>query len=157
MNTATTQITRRIRASPAETYRALVEPEMVSAWRFPDGMTIEVHDYDLRVGGRFRISLTYQDPTAPGKSSEHTDSYHGHFTVLEPGREVVQVMEFESDDAAMRGEMTVGFTLGADGDATLLHATHENVPPGVSLEDNELGWTMALDRLATLLEEQRRG
>lgn len=152
MSTATTQITRRTRASPAETYRALVEPDLVAAWRFPDGMSIEVHDYDLREGGRFRISLTYQDPTAQGKSHGHTDTYHGHFAVLEPEREVVQVMEFETDDPAMQGEMTVRFTLGADGDGTVLHATHEKVPPGVSLQDNELGWTMALDRLTALLE-----
>lgn len=152
MSTATTQITRRTRASPAETYRALVEPDLVAAWRFPDGMSIEVHDYDLREGGRFRISLTYQDPTAQGKSRGHTDTYHGHFAVLEPEREVVQVMEFESDDPAMQGEMTVRFTLGADGDGTVLHTTHEKVPPGVSLQDNELGWTMALDRLTALLE-----
>jgi Activator of Hsp90 ATPase homolog 1-like protein len=52
----------------------------------------------------------------------------------------------------MRGEMTVTFALrDADG-GTELVAIHDNVPPGVSLTDNENGWRMALDKLASLLE-----
>ena len=39
----------------------------------------------------------------------------------------------------------------SDGSTELL-AVHEGVPPGVAPEDNELGWRMALDRLAALVE-----
>lgn len=35
---------------------------------------------------------------------------------------------------------------------TDLHATHEGLPPGVSPADNELGWTMALAKLAAIVE-----
>lgn len=150
MKARTTQISRRLEAPPEAVYRALVEPDLVAAWRFPEGMTIEVHDYDLRVGGRFRISLTYQDPDSRGKTSEHTDTYHGHFSVLDPNARVVQVIEFESDDLAMQGQMTIAFVLRPDGSGTRVEASHENVPPGVALSDNELGWRMALDRLASL-------
>ena len=49
--------------------------------------------------------------------------------------------------------MTVTITLtDADG-GTDLHAVHEGLPLGVSLEDNEAGWRMALDKLAALVEE----
>jgi hypothetical protein len=35
---------------------------------------------------------------------------------------------------------------------TELVAMHENVPPGVSPEANELGWRMSIDKLASLVE-----
>ena len=61
-------------------------------------------------------------------------------------------MEFETDDPQMRGEMTSTFTLtDADGGTNVL-GVHANVPPGVAPADNELGWRMALDKLATLVE-----
>ena len=53
-------------------------------------------------------------------------------------------MEFETADAAMRGEMRVTFTLTeADGGTDVL-AVHDNLPPGLSTAENETGWRMAL-------------
>lgn len=152
MRTSTTRLARRIHASRAEVYRALLDPRAVSAWMVPDGMRSLVHRFEAREGGRFRISLTYDDPTGSGKTTPHTDTYHGRFVRLVPDEEVVEVMEFETDDDALRGEMTVTFTLlEADG-GTELRAVHEGVPPGVSAADNELGWRMSLDKLAALVE-----
>ena len=39
----------------------------------------------------------------------------------------------------------------ADG-GTHLVAVHDGLPPGVSPSDNEMGWQMALAKLATLVE-----
>ena len=49
-------------------YRALLDPAAIARWRVPDGMRGEVHELDARVGGRIRMSLTYDDPTSAGKS-----------------------------------------------------------------------------------------
>jgi uncharacterized protein YndB with AHSA1/START domain len=117
------------------------------------GMTSQVHAFDARVGGSFRISLTYDTPTGARKSSAHTDTYHGRFVDLVPNERVVQVMEFETADPAMRGEMKVTFTLSDADGATDVLAVHENVPPGISPADNETGWGMALDKLAALVEQ----
>jgi uncharacterized protein YndB with AHSA1/START domain len=71
---------------------------------------------------------------------------------LVPNHQVVQVMEFETSDATMRGEMMVTITLtDADGGTDVL-AVHDHLPPGVSPADNEIGWRMALDKLAVLVE-----
>ncbi len=72
-----------------------------------------------------------------------------------PGEKVVEVLKFETADAAMRGEMTVTFTLVDAGHGTDVLAVHENVPPGIAPADNELGWRMALDKLAALVEADR--
>jgi uncharacterized protein YndB with AHSA1/START domain len=118
----------------------------------PNGMTSHVHVFDAREGGLFRISFTYDEPAGTGKTTAHTDTYHGHFVKLVPNERVVEVMEFETADASMRGEMTVKFTLtDADGGTDVL-ALHDNLPLGLLTADNETGWQMALDKLAALVE-----
>ena len=150
---STTRVTRRIDASPPAVYRALLDPDAVQQWMVPDGMTSEVHEFDASEGGRFRISLTYEEPTDTGKTTEQTDSFHGRFVRLVPDSEVVQVIEFETDDPTLQGEMTVTYTLVAAADgSTELTGLHEDVPPSVDPEQNELGWTMSLGKLAALVE-----
>lgn len=59
--------------------------------------------------------------------------------------------EFETEDPALRGMMTVTITLAdADGGTDVL-AVHEGLPPGVLPADNEAGWKEALAKLATLV------
>jgi len=149
---SSTRITRHINAPRASVYRALIDPSAISRWRVPDGMTSEVHEFEPREGGRFRVSLTYDAPASTGKTTAQTDTYHGHFVSLIPNEQVVEAIEFETDDPALRGEMTITYTLTDAAGGTDLHAIHDNLPPGVSPEDNETGWRMSLDNLARLVE-----
>ena len=148
-----TRISRHFNAPPAAVYRALTDAQAIAAWRVPEGMRSEVHAFDAREGGAFRISLTYDSPGAAGKTSAHTDTYHGHFVQLVPDQQVVERMAFETSDPAMQGDMTVSYTLAeAPGGGTQLQAVHSNLPPGVALADNATGWRMALGKLAALVE-----
>ncbi len=149
---STTRVTRHIGAPPARVYRALLDPAAVQQWMVPDGMTSRVHAFEAREGGTFRISLTYDEPTATGKSSAHTDAFHGRFVRLVPDTKVVQAVEFETDDPALQGEMTVTYTLAAADGGTDLVGVHEHLPPGVPAADNELGWSMSIAKLARLVE-----
>lgn len=152
MTTTSTRISRHVNAHRADVYRALLDARSVASWMVPTGMTSHVHVFNAHEGGSFRITLSYDEPTATGKTTAHTDTYRGHFVRLVPNEQVVEVMEFETTDATMRGEMMVTFTLtDADGDTDVL-AVHDNLPPGVSPADNEIGWRMALDKLAALVE-----
>ena len=121
-------------------------------WKVPTGMTSHVHAFDAREGGSSRISLMYDEPTATGKTTAHTDTYRGRFVRLVPGELVVEVDVFETDDPALQGEMTSTITLADADGGTELTAVHDGVPDGVAATDNELGWRMALDRLAELVE-----
>jgi uncharacterized protein YndB with AHSA1/START domain len=147
-----TRVSRYVNAPRAEVYRALVDARSVAKWLVPDGMTSQVHAFDARQGGAIRISLTYDEPAGTGKTTAHTDSYHGHFVELISNERVVEVLEFETSDPAMRGEMTVSFMLDDEGSGTTLLAVHDNLPPGLSPTDNETGWRMALDKLAAFVE-----
>jgi uncharacterized protein YndB with AHSA1/START domain len=150
----TTRLTKHIQAPRSRVYQALLDAATVQRWQVPDSMTSHVHAFDAREGGEFRVSLTYNAPTGTGKTTAHTDTYHGRFTRLVPDTEVVQVVEFETADPALGGEMTVTYTLADAGDGgTLLTGTHENLPSGVRPEDNELGWCQSIGKLARLVEE----
>ena len=146
---SSTRISRRVNAPRAAVYRALLDARAVATWMVPTGMTSHVHAFDPREGGAFRISLTYDAPTGAGKTSAHTDTYHGRFTELVPDEKVV---EFETEDPALQGEMTITMTLtDADG-GTEFTAVHDGLPPGVSSADNETGWRLSLAKLAALVE-----
>ena len=149
---STTRVTRHIRAPRSRVYGALLDPESVQHWMVPDQMTSRVHSFDAREGGTFRISLTYDMPTTAGKTNAQTDSFHGRFVRLVPDTQVVQAVEFETTDPAMRGEMTITYTLADADGGTDLVGIHENLPPGVSPADNELGWSMSMEKLAKLVE-----
>jgi uncharacterized protein YndB with AHSA1/START domain len=149
---ATTRLVRHIRAPRDRVYRALLDAEAVQRWMVPDGMTSEVHEFDGREGGGFRISLTYDRPTTTGKTTAQTDTFHGRFARLVPDTEVVQVVEFETDDPGLQGEMTITYRLADAPDGTELTSVHENLPPGVSPADNELGTSMSIGKLARLVE-----
>jgi hypothetical protein len=75
---------------------------------------------------------------------------------LVSNEQVVEVVEFETIDAALCGEMTVTITLAdADGGTDVL-AVHDGLPPGLSAADNEIGWRMSLAKLAALVEAASR-
>lgn len=150
---STTRISRHVKAPRQRVYRALLDADAVAAWKVPTGMASHVHEFDAREGGAFRVSLTYDAPTGTGKTTAHTDTYHGRFVKLVPDEQVVETIEFETANPALRGEMTITTTLtdAADG-GTDIHAVHDGLPPGVPPADNEAGWRSSLAKLAALLE-----
>ena len=149
---SSTRIRRHINAPRAAVYRALLDPQAVATWMVPNGMTSEIHTFDAREGGLFRISLTYDAPTGTGKTSARTDTHHGRFVKLVPNEQVVEVVEFETSDPALQGEMTITFTLADADGGTELFAVHEGLPLGLAPADNETGWQSSLGKLAALVE-----
>lgn len=147
-----TRLSQHVSAPRAAVYRALLDADAIAGWRVPDGMRSEVHEFDPREGGSFRVSLTYDSPDRSGKSAAHTDTYHGHFRRLVPDEQVVEVLEFETDDPALGGTMTMTTTLtDADGGTDVL-VVHEGIPDAIPAEDNETGTRIALAKLARFVE-----
>ena len=147
-----TRISCHVNAPRARVYRALVDARSVATWMVPTGMTSEVHAFEAWEGGAFRISLTYDAPTGTGKTTAQTDTYHGRFVKLVPDQQVVEVVEFETSDPGMRGEMTITITLADAPGGTDIVAVHDSLPAGVSAADNEDGWRSSLSKLAALVE-----
>jgi uncharacterized protein YndB with AHSA1/START domain len=153
VSAGSTRVRWHVNAPRATVYRALLDAHAVATWMVPTGMTSHVHAFDAREGGAFRISLTYDTPTGTGKTTAHTDTFHGRFVKLVPDEQVVEVVELETADPALRGEMTITIALAdADGGGTDILAVHDGLPPGLPLADNEAGWRSSLAKLAALVE-----
>lgn len=147
-------VSRVIAASPRTIYQALLDAQAVARWRPPKGMQASILAFDPREGGSFRMSLTYLDAdhTARGKTSEHADVVRGRFLQLVPDERVVELVEFESDDPAFDGTMTITTTLAPVSGGTRVTVLCENVPPGIKHSDHEAGMTSTLANLADFTE-----
>jgi uncharacterized protein YndB with AHSA1/START domain len=146
---------QHVHAPRSAVYHALLDAGSIASWRVPDGMRSQVHEFDPREGGAFRVSLTYDAPDAAGKSAAHTDTYHGRFLKLVPDEQVVEVLEFETADPALAGQMTLTTTLVEADDGTEVVMVHDGIPDRVPVADNETGTRMALLNLARLVESAR--
>lgn len=144
---------RVILASPRTLFRAFVDPEMMGSWRAPDGMSARIHAFDPRVGGGYRMTLTYADATdQPGKTTANSDTVEVSFAELAAEERVVEVVRFESDDPAFAGEMRLTTSFAPVADGTRVTVTAEQVPSGIGKEEHEAGIAASLRKLALLTE-----
>ena len=147
-----TRVTRIIRASRSRVYRALLDRGLCARWMHPPDMTCEVHELEPSEGGSLRVSLRYADPARAGKSGPGVDTIRGRFVRLVPDALVVKALRFELPGGALGDEMMITTTLADVEGGTALTWLHENLPPGVSAADNELGTRLTLDNLAAVVE-----
>jgi hypothetical protein len=103
----------------------------------------------------------FRSPVRRADGGGQNDRAHRHlprpFCELVPNELVVEVVEFETTDPALRGEMMITTTLTNAGGGTDLLAVHDGLPPGVPVADNEAGWREALAKLAALVEVEPKG
>ena len=143
---------RVIDASPQSIYRAFIDPEALASWLPPQGMTGRMHAFDARPGGSYRMTLTYRDAGHAGKTSENSDTVGGRFLELVPNEKIVQEVEFQSDDAAFAGTMTMTWSIAAVPGGSEVTIRCENVPEGIRKEDHDAGLKSSLDNLAAFTE-----
>lgn len=152
---AMTRVSRHLKARRSDVYKAFVDRDLVASWLAPESMRCIVHEFEPREGGRFRMSMIYQNPAdgPGGKTTEDTDTFHGRFVQLVPEERVVQLVEFESEQPDMSGKMRVTWDLEDAGEGTDVTVVCEDIPRGIRLEDNEAGSASSLQKLAQLVEE----
>ena len=136
-----------IAASPEAIYQAFVDRDALLAWLPPEGMTAEILEFEPRPGGAFRMALHYPE-AGRGKTTEDTDVVDAEFAELVPGKRVVQLVKFKSDDPAYRGTMRMVWDLEPAPDGTRVIFLAEDVPEGISKEDHDAGLKSSLENLA---------
>jgi uncharacterized protein YndB with AHSA1/START domain len=106
---ARTDTATRVIAGPVErVYSALVDPEALVVWLPPNGMTGRFEWFDLRLGGSYRMVLTYADAsTARGKATADSDIVEARFLDIVPDVRVVHAIDFVSDEPGYDGTMTM--------------------------------------------------
>jgi uncharacterized protein YndB with AHSA1/START domain len=150
----TSRVSRIIKAPRQAVYNAFIDPGSLAAWLAPDNMRGEVHTFDAREGGIFRMTLTYLDSKDPpgGKTAKDKDTFQGRFVELVPYEKIVEVIEFESEDPRFAGEMKMIVTFADSGGGTEVTLLFEDIPEGIRPEDNDKGSNQSLKKLAALLE-----
>lgn len=149
----TTKVSKSINASPADIYEAHLNPNKLVKWRVPKNMEADIHEFEARAGGSYRMTLTYVNAADAGfgKTSDGKDSFKGQFVELIPHKKIVERIDFESVDPKFAGQMKMTTTI-ADGEMSEVTIVCEDIPEGIRLEDNVIGCEEALSKLAQLLE-----
>lgn len=146
-----------IHASPHTLFAAWLDPHSLMSWLPPHEMDGRLELFDPREGGPFRMTLTYKskDHTAPGKSSAHADVVNGRFTRLIPDELIEQAIDFESEESAFAGTMTMTWTFEPVAEGTLVTIRCDNVPVGIKADDHQVGLQASLRNLAAYTEALR--
>ncbi len=144
-----------IRAPQQVLYRAFTDPAALADWFAPGEMTAEVHNFDLRVGGGYQMSLYYPaaENFSRGKTSAREDRYTARFVELIPPRKIAAAITFDSTDPSFSGEMLMEVTLEPRDGGTTVSITFKDIPSGIRPEDNQAGTQSTLEKLARFVEQ----
>lgn len=148
MNAGTVVLHRVLRAPPEKIYRAFLEPAALAKWLPPHGFTCEVHHFEAKVGGTFRMSFT-------NFSTGSSDSFGGEYLELVPNELLRYTDTF--DDPNLPGEMTVSVVLKQVMCGTDVSITQAGIPAIIPTEMCYLGWQESLLQLANLVEPEIPG
>lgn len=149
-----TKNSRIIFAAADKIYDAMTTAEGLEAWQAPGEMTGKVHRINAREGGGYEMSLYYPagDETATGKTGNNEDRFKVNFVQLIPSRKIVETVDFDSEDDAFSGTMTIDITLEPAAGGTEVTFLFTDIPRGIKPEDNEAGTISSLDKLARYVE-----
>ena len=154
MNKRKDTASKVIKASPTAIYNAFLDPKAVASWRPPEGMKCKIFKFDPKEGGTYRMSYEYVEVKhdVAGKTSQDADVFKGRFLELVPDKRIVEIVEFDSDDPAFAGSMSVTTSFTAVPGGTEVAFLCENVPDGIKADDHQKGMISSLDNLAKFVE-----
>ena len=135
------------------------DPEHFRAWYGPEGASIPAATLDVRVGGTRRVCMEMQTPGGPMRMW-----FTGEYREVVENRRLVYTEAMSDEHGTMLPAAATGAPAGHPavtevrieledlGGRTRMVLTHIGIPadsPGA------VGWTMALDKLASHVEAQR--
>ncbi len=141
----TVRLHRVLKCPTDRLFRAFTDPKALVKWMAPHGFVSEVHSFDLRVGGGYRMSFTNF-----GTGASH--AFGGTYREIIPN----QLLRYSDtfDDPNMPGEMHISITFRSVVCGTELSIVQENIPPQIPVEFCYLGWQESLSMLAALVEPE---
>jgi uncharacterized protein YndB with AHSA1/START domain len=126
-------------------FRAHAEPDLLARWWGPKGFSAPSIEYDLRVGGRYRIAM--QPPEG--------DLFYlaGEFREVDPPRRLAYTFRWEDPDPDDR-ETVVTFSLRERGESTELTVDQGVFATEARRALHVQGWTDTLDRLEEMMTRE---
>lgn len=136
---------RVLKASPEKVYRAFTEALAIASWLPPYGFLCSVHEFDVRVGGSFKMSF-HNFTTGNGHS------FGGEYLELRANEFLKYSDKF--DDPNLPGEMITSVWLRKVIVGTEIKITQTGIPAVIPAEMCYLGWQESLEKLARLVEPE---
>jgi uncharacterized protein YndB with AHSA1/START domain len=141
------RLSRQVRAPRERVFDLLTVPDALARWWGPHGFTILEVTVELRVGGRYRITM--QPPDAP--------VFHltGEFVEINGPSELRYTFRWEEPDPDDRTTVVHLVLDDLDG-ATLVSLTQGDFATAARLELHRGGWSDSLEKLAAVAESAVR-
>ena len=147
MSSNTVRLHRVLRSTPERVYRAFLDAGAFAKWLPPHGYTGQVHAFDPRVGGRYRMSFT--NLTTGG-----SHVFGGEYKELVPQKKLRYTASFE--DPNLPGEMTTTVEIAPVAVGVEVRIVQEGIPAMIPVEGCYLGWQESLMLLQLLVEPEIR-
>lgn len=141
----TVNLHRVLKAPVSRVFRAFSNPQAKATWLPPFGFICQVHSFEFKVGGSYKMSFT-------NFTNEQKHSWTGTFTSIKPNELLIYKDRF--DDPNLPGEMTVTVTFREVSCGTELTIKQEGIPEMIPAEMCYLGWQESLVKLAQLVEPE---
>ena len=136
---------RVVTAAPEKVFRAFTNANAMASWIPPYGFLCEVHELDVKIGGRFRMSFI-------NFSTNNAHSFGGEYLDIKPNEFLKYTDVF--DDPNLPGQMTTSVWLKKVSCGTEIKILQENIPAMIPTEMCYLGWQEALEKLKKLVEPE---
>jgi uncharacterized protein YndB with AHSA1/START domain len=145
-----------IKSAKEKIYKAFTDEKALEFWLAPYEMTGKIHDFDLRVGGGYDMSLFYVKDKTSGKTSGNEDRFTAKFIELKPYDKIIQTINFQSDKDEFAEVLILEvFLEEAEQDCTKVTIIFKNIPIGVDPKDNEAGTAESLEKLASYIDHNQ--
>lgn len=141
------RIERTYDASAEDVFDAWTSPEVLRRWWRPNpAWTTAVAEVDLRVGGRYRISM--EDP-----ESGIMRTAGGEYSEVSRPRRLVYSWQWELQDGQFGPASTVAVDFREEGERTSVVLEHSGFDSSESRDSHNQGWVGILDRFQEYLLE----
>ena len=145
MDENTVRLHRVLRAKPEKVYRAFIDADAMVKWLPPNGFTGKVHEMDVRVGGRYRMSFT-------NFSTGNSHAFGGEFLEIIENEKLRYSDKFE--DPNLPGDMETTIEIREVSVGTELNIVQTGIPEMIPAEACYLGWQESLKLLTLLVEAE---
>ncbi|MDQ2818544.1 MAG: SRPBCC domain-containing protein [Candidatus Eremiobacteraeota bacterium] len=136
-------IRRKFAAPRARVFAAWTRPEEMCKWAGPNDVSVPEMQSDLRVGGKYRITMQMTDG--------ERWAVGGVFKEVRAPERLSYTWRWEEDSPADEIETLITVEFHDLGQETELVFTHEKFASQESRDGHEGGWNSALDKLGDYL------
>lgn len=131
-------INRNFKASKQAVYDAWTNKEALTTWFAPASvMKTVVHEMELKVGGKYRISMIEPDGTS--------HDTHGEYVALNPYDQIVFTWEWEGDHVEVNSLVTID--LSENNGTTDMVLVHDKLDSQHMVDIHNEGWTGCIAQL----------